>query len=60
MRQFEVIPPAQDIVHPTCAKCGAPMWLTRVAADGPDWEQRTFECQACQNEAIDVVRKDRP
>ena len=59
MRQFEVIPPAQDIVHPTCAKCGAPMWLTRIDPDGPSLEKRTFECQACQNEAIDVVRKDR-
>ena len=32
------------------------MWLTRIAPDGPGWEQRTFECQACQNETIDVVR----
>ena len=31
------------------------MWLTRIAPDGPGWEQRTFECQACQNETIDVV-----
>ena len=60
MRQFEVISPAQDIVHPTCPKCGASMWLTRIAPDGPGWEQRTFECQACQNEAIDVVRRDHP
>jgi hypothetical protein len=24
MRQFQFIPHAQDIVHPTCAKCGKP------------------------------------
>ena len=56
MRQFEVTPPAQDIVHPTCAKCGAPMWLTRIEPDGPHSQQRTFECQACQNEAIEIVK----
>jgi hypothetical protein len=49
-----------DIVHPTCPKCGAPMWLTRIAQDGSGWQQRTFECQACQNETIDVVQGDHP
>jgi hypothetical protein len=33
MRQFQVTQPSQDIVHPTCAKCGAPMWLTRIEPD---------------------------
>jgi len=56
MRQSQSISHSQDIVHPTCPKCGAPMWLTRLEPDGPDSEQRTFECQACQNEAIDVVK----
>ena len=56
MRQFESIPNSQDIVHPTCAKCAAPMWLTRIEPDGPGSEKRTFECQACQNEAIEVVK----
>ena len=56
MRQDQSISQLQDIVHPTCPKCGASMLLTRIAPDGPDWEQRTFECQACQNETIDVVR----
>ena len=56
MRQFESIPHSQDIVHPTCAKCGAPMCLTQIEPDEPGSEQRTFECQACQNEAIEVVK----
>jgi hypothetical protein len=56
MRQFEDIPPAQDIVHPTCAKCGAPMWLIRLEPVGPGSQQRTFECQACQNEAVEIVK----
>jgi hypothetical protein len=55
MRQ-ESIPHSQDIVHPTCAKCGAPMWLTRIEPDEPGLEKRTFECQACQNEAIEIVK----
>jgi hypothetical protein len=57
MRQFQSIPHTQDIAHPTCAKCGAPMWLTRIEPDGPGSEKRTFECQACQNEVIEVVDK---
>ena len=56
MRQFDSIPHSEDIVHPTCAKCGAPMWLTRIEPDKPSLEKRTFECQACQNEAIEVVK----
>ena len=59
MRQVQPSSQLHDIVHPTCPKCGASMWLTRIAPDGPGWEQRTFECQACQNEPIDVVRGDR-
>jgi hypothetical protein len=50
------IPHSEDIIHPTCAKCGAPMWMTRIEPDGPGLEKRTFECQACQNEAIEIVK----
>ena len=60
MRQFQSISHLPNIVHPTCPKCGATMWLTQIAADRPGWEQRTFECQACQNETIDIVRGDGP
>jgi predicted RNA-binding Zn-ribbon protein involved in translation (DUF1610 family) len=55
MHQSQSISHSQDIVHPTCPKCGA-MWLTRLEPDGPGSEQRTFECQACQNEVFDVVK----
>jgi hypothetical protein len=48
MRQFQSTSDLQEIVHPTCAKCGAPMWLTRIEPDGPGLEKHTFECQACQ------------
>jgi hypothetical protein len=56
MRQFESIPHSEDIVHPRCAKCAAPMWLTRIEPDESGSEKRTFECQACQNEAIEIVK----
>jgi hypothetical protein len=57
MRQFQPVSNAPEIVHPTCAKCGAPMWLTRIEPDEPGVEKRTFECQVCQYEAIDIVKK---
>jgi hypothetical protein len=56
MRQFQVTPPSQHIVHPTCAKCGAPMWLTRIEPDEPGVGKRTFECQACGNSTMDTVK----
>ena len=56
MRQSQFIPESEDIVHPTCAKCGAPMLLARIERDEPGWQKRTFERQACQNEAIELVK----
>ena len=56
MPQFQSIPHSQDIVHPTCPKCGAPMWLTRIEPDEPGSEKRIFECQACQNELVEVIK----
>ena len=44
----------QEIKHPRCTRCGAPMWLTRIEPDGPDLEKHTFECQVCQYEAIGI------
>ena len=56
MRQFQSVPRSQDIVHPMCAQCGVSMWLSRIEPDEPGSEKRMFECQACQNEAIEVVK----
>jgi hypothetical protein len=36
-----------EIVHPLCARCRAPMWLTHVEDEYPGYERRRFECQAC-------------
>jgi hypothetical protein len=56
MRQFQSISHLEEIAHPTCVKCGAPMWLTRIERDEPGSARHTFECQACQNEVIEVVK----
>jgi DNA-directed RNA polymerase subunit RPC12/RpoP len=46
----------QEIEHPNCAKCGAPMWLTRIEPYEPDHDQRTFECQACGKITTEMVK----
>jgi len=46
----------QEIAHPDCARCGAPMWLARIEPDEPDYDKRTFECPACHNVVIEVVK----
>ena len=56
MRQFKSIPNSQDIVHPTCAICDAPMWLTRIEPDFPHHEKRTFECKACGGTTTVIVK----
>jgi hypothetical protein len=53
MRQFQSISHFEEI---TCVRCGAPMWLTRIERDQPGSARHTFECQACQNEVIELVK----
>jgi DNA-directed RNA polymerase subunit RPC12/RpoP len=45
-----------EFKHSICAKCGAPMWLTRIEPYEPDHDQRMFECQACSNTIIEIVK----
>jgi DNA-directed RNA polymerase subunit RPC12/RpoP len=40
-------------VRPACAKCGAPMWLTRIQPDKR--ARRTLECPRCQHRIIEVI-----
>jgi hypothetical protein len=56
MRQAHWSRYPDEIVHPTCARCGAPMWLTRIERDGPCHEKQMFECQACGNSTMDTVK----
>jgi len=46
----------QEIAHPRCATCGAPMWLTRIEPYEPDHDQRTFECEACGNSTTEIIK----
>jgi hypothetical protein len=54
MREFKF---TEDILHPRCPECGIPIWLTRIEPDGIGSEKRTFECQACQKQTIETVKK---
>jgi hypothetical protein len=56
MRQSYSSPYPNEIVHPTCARCGAPMWLIRIEPDEPGKALQTFECQACGNSTDEVVK----
>jgi len=46
----------QEIDHPDCARCGAPMWLTRIEPREAGCDRRTFECQACGNSKTEIVK----
>ena len=45
-----------EIEKSKCPKCGARMWLARIEPDKPDHDKRTYECPACDNVAIEVVK----
>jgi len=55
MRQAFPLPESGDIVHPTCVRCGAPMWLVRIEPDEPGKQMQTFECKACGNSVVEIV-----
>jgi hypothetical protein len=60
MRQVDPSTYPDEIVHPTCVRCGAPMWLTRIEPETLGSETHTFECQACGNSASQSVKLARP
>jgi hypothetical protein len=53
---FQAVYP-DEIVHPTCARCGVRMWLMRIEPDEPGREKRTFECEACGRTATQWGKK---
>jgi len=55
MRNF--IAPNMDEVRPTCPTCGTRMWLARLEADEPGYEQRTYECPECDHSITEVVKR---
>jgi transposase-like protein len=56
MREFHYDSARMEIIHPTCARCGAPMWLTRIEPDESNYDRRTFECKACGKTVVEVVK----
>ena len=52
-------PDSLEITHPTCERCGAPMWLTRIEPDRPHHERRTFECKACGKMVVEWLSEDK-
>jgi hypothetical protein len=45
-----------DVVHPTCKKCGAPMALRRLRASRFDYYVGKFECDTCGRMATAVAK----
>jgi hypothetical protein len=56
MREFHLNPLKVEIAHPTCERCGTPMWLTRIEPDKVDHDKRTFECKACSHLVVEIVK----
>jgi hypothetical protein len=56
MHPSQFIPHPQQIAHPKCANCGAPMWLASIEPEKPDHDRRTFECPRRQEEMVEVVK----
>jgi hypothetical protein len=46
----------QNIVGPSCPRCGTRMWLALIEPDLPDYDRRTFQCTACSYELSLVVK----
>jgi DNA-directed RNA polymerase subunit RPC12/RpoP len=49
-------PTPQQVAHPKCANCSAPMWLASIEPDKRNYDKRTFECPRCQEETVEVVK----
>ena len=48
--------PQASIQLPKCPKCGAQMWIARIEPDEPDYDKRTYECPACDNVLVEIVK----
>ena len=57
MPQSDISNPHRAFIdHPSCPKCGSPMWLARIEPDKPDHDLRTFECPNCEHAETKVVK----
>jgi hypothetical protein len=46
----------EDLSARVCPTCNAPMTLSRVVPDKPDYELRTFRCGVCGAEESKLVK----
>jgi hypothetical protein len=57
MPQSHTFDPARLVLsQPTCPKCWALMWLTRIDPDEPGYDKRTFKCVECELTVTETVK----
>ena len=50
------LPSLNAKLHPDCSWCGAPTFLIKIEPHEAGSDLRTFECMACDNTMIEVVK----
>jgi hypothetical protein len=56
MRRDQILPQQRIIGRPFCEVCKSQMWLACIEPHDPDHDKRTFECPACPNMTVRIVK----
>ena len=56
MRKDQTLPQQRIIGRPFCEFCKSQMWLACIEPDEVDHDKRTFECPACPNVTVRIVK----
>src|SRR5262249_51355166 len=56
MRKYEILPQQRLIGRPFCELCKSQMWFACIEPDEPGYDRRTFECPACPNVTVRIVK----
>jgi hypothetical protein len=56
MRRDQILPQQRIIGRPFCEVCKSQMWLACIEPHDPDHDKRTFECPACPNITVRIVK----
>ena len=56
MRKDQTLPQQRIIGRPFCEFCKSQMWLACIEPDEADHDKRTFECPACPNVTVRIVK----
>ncbi|MFZ0109253.1 MAG: hypothetical protein WB691_05095 [Pseudolabrys sp.] len=56
MRKDQILPQQRIIGRPFCDCCKSQMWLACIEPDEPNHDRRIFECPACPNVTVRIVR----